>query len=330
MQQYHNLDRDYPLISICMPIYNRPALLKNALDHVIAQSYKNIEIIVSDDCSPNEKVRCVLREYAKQDKRIKPFYQEKNLGALPNQEFAIEQASGEYIMIHSEDDYVEKDYIKTCYEFLSSHPDYSMACGTCISEKFDLRGNQLKNVSKYPVDDPRLLEVSSAKKRYINLFSNLKNYYLFSGLIRKRTYTSIHQYKSLGHDLIYLSGIAYTGKIAIINKSDSGFHRGGVVGTNKDFIKLLGLLPIERYFPHTRLIIYSVLDILFLGDIYKNMGIIKRFFFASRVFFIALYVLSFRYIKRESIYYSCICLKKILPSSAYEKLQKLYNYSNKK
>ncbi len=283
------------LVSVCMPIYNRPELLKRALDHLLAQSHENIEIIVSDDCSPNEEVKEVLLAYAARDARIKPFFQPENLGELKNQEFVIGRASSEYIMIHSEDDYLEKNYIKACYDFLASHPDYAMATTTCIVEpqrqRAAERGFTHPEAGEYPIADPALLEVDSPRARHNSLLMKIQNYFLYSGLLRKSVYKSIYKNNFLDFDRYYLAGIAYAGKIATITDwPDSAFHRGGINVENDVYVERLRLSWYDKIFPYLRQIYYSYMDILFFGRIYKDMGLIKRFIFANKVFLLNVYV----------------------------------------
>lgn len=53
-----------PLVSVWIPCYNRPEGLKRTLECITGQTYKNLEIIVSDNCSPDPEVERVGREYA--------------------------------------------------------------------------------------------------------------------------------------------------------------------------------------------------------------------------------------------------------------------------
>ena len=86
-----------PLVTVGMTTYNRPESFQKALDGVINQTYKNLEIIISEDCSPCEKTKSLLREYEKKDSRIKYISQKINLGPPANIHFVLTQATGEYL-----------------------------------------------------------------------------------------------------------------------------------------------------------------------------------------------------------------------------------------
>ncbi|WP_154806452.1 glycosyltransferase family 2 protein [Sulfurovum lithotrophicum] len=91
-----------PLISIAMATYNGEKYLTEQLDSVYAQTYKNIEVIVTDDCSTDETVK-ILEQYA-DTHGLKYYVNEENLGFVKNFEKAISLCSGEYIALADQDD----------------------------------------------------------------------------------------------------------------------------------------------------------------------------------------------------------------------------------
>ena len=92
-----------PLISIVLCTYNGEKFLSEQLDSIITQSYKNIELIILDDCS-DDCTTDIINIYAKKDSRIKTFFNEANLGFNKNFEKALGLATGEYIAISDQDD----------------------------------------------------------------------------------------------------------------------------------------------------------------------------------------------------------------------------------
>lgn len=111
------------LVSVGIPTFNRPLGLREALQRICEQTYKNLEIIVSDNHSINEKdVASVVAEFAKKDSRIKFHRQPKNIGAIPNFRFLLGEATGEYFMWAADDDLLEMDYIENCIEALKKNP----------------------------------------------------------------------------------------------------------------------------------------------------------------------------------------------------------------
>ena len=102
-----------PLISIIVPIYKTEIYLKQCVDGIIAQTLKNIEIILVDDGSP-DKCPEICDVYAKIDERIKVIHQ-KNGGYGKACNAGINASRGEYIGIVESDDYIENDMYETLY-----------------------------------------------------------------------------------------------------------------------------------------------------------------------------------------------------------------------
>ena len=90
------------LVSIAMATYNGEKYLREQLDSIYNQTYKNIEVIVCDDCSSDKTVE-ILKEYSERF-GLKYFINEKNLGYVKNFEKAISLCNGEYIALSDQDD----------------------------------------------------------------------------------------------------------------------------------------------------------------------------------------------------------------------------------
>lgn len=103
-------------ISIGIPTYNRPEYLKNALESLLKQTHTNLEIIISDNCSPNEDVKRVISEFSNKDARIRGFIQPKNIGMVLNFEFVLKKSTSDYFMWKADDDLIEdNEFISKLY-----------------------------------------------------------------------------------------------------------------------------------------------------------------------------------------------------------------------
>ena len=92
-----------PLVSVIMPAYNSNEFISQAIESVIAQQYKNWELIIVDDASKDATVNTV-RNYVNKDARIKIFRNEINYGAGYSRNKAIKEAAGEFIAFLDADD----------------------------------------------------------------------------------------------------------------------------------------------------------------------------------------------------------------------------------
>ena len=91
-------------IDILLATYNGEKYLKEQLDSILNQTYKNIRIIISDDCSKDTTPE-ILKEYQKKDDRIELHIQKNNLGVVKNIEFLLKQVKSPYYMLADQDDY---------------------------------------------------------------------------------------------------------------------------------------------------------------------------------------------------------------------------------
>lgn len=90
-----------PLVSIIIPTYNRGKYIKKAIDSCLNQTYSNIEVIVVDDCSP-DNTKEIVTSY--EDKRVKYFRNDENSGAPYSRNRGIELSNGEFVNFLDDDD----------------------------------------------------------------------------------------------------------------------------------------------------------------------------------------------------------------------------------
>lgn len=101
------------LISVILPIYNVELYLKECIESVIGQSYKNLEIILVDDGSTDQS-HYICDEYAKKDRRIKVIHK-KNGGLSDARNVGIRASSGSYIALVDSDDLIAQNFIEELY-----------------------------------------------------------------------------------------------------------------------------------------------------------------------------------------------------------------------
>lgn len=115
------------MISIIVPIYNVEQYLKACVDSIRSQTYKNIEIILVDDGSPDECPQ-LCDEYAKVDARIRVIHQ-KNKGLSGARNTGIDSATGEYLIFVDSDDTIEPTMVEEVYGYAVDHGCSIVACG---------------------------------------------------------------------------------------------------------------------------------------------------------------------------------------------------------
>ena len=107
------------LITVVVPVYNVEEYLDKCIESIINQTYKNLEIILVDDGSP-DKSGAICDEYAKQDSRIKVIHKE-NGGLSDARNVGIKRAAGKYITFVDSDDYISLDYVEYLYNLIRKY-----------------------------------------------------------------------------------------------------------------------------------------------------------------------------------------------------------------
>jgi len=139
-----------PLVTVGIPTYSNPEGLRRTLDCITNQSYKDLDILIADNCSPDPRVQEVIKEF--KDPRIRNFRHETNIGVDKNYRFVIDIAVGKYFMFAQDDDWWSPDYIKNLVEGLEREPEAPV--GACPSRYLGSNGvesepHPLNNISVY-------------------------------------------------------------------------------------------------------------------------------------------------------------------------------------
>lgn len=103
-----------PLISVIVPIYKVEEYLSRCVDSIINQTYKNLEIILVDDGSPDDCPK-ICDDYARKDNRVKVIHK-RNGGLSDARNAGMKVATGEYVSFIDSDDYISLDFIKVLYD----------------------------------------------------------------------------------------------------------------------------------------------------------------------------------------------------------------------
>ena len=115
-----------PRLSIGLPVYNGENYLEAALDAVLAQSFDDFELIISDNAS-TDRTAAICERYAARDARIRYHRQSQNLGAAPNFNWVFAQARAPYFKWLAHDDLVQPGFLAACMHVLESDPSVVVA-----------------------------------------------------------------------------------------------------------------------------------------------------------------------------------------------------------
>ncbi len=115
------------MVSILLCTYNRENLIRETIDSILAQTYKDFELLIVDDGSTSEEAKEILKSY--KDERIRLFLCEENKFYCRAANFGISQMKGDYLAMADSDDLWYPTKLERQMEYLEEHPE----CGACFT-----------------------------------------------------------------------------------------------------------------------------------------------------------------------------------------------------
>jgi glycosyltransferase involved in cell wall biosynthesis len=110
-----------PTVSVSIATYKRCGMVRQAIEAALAQTYPPVEVVVTDDASPDE-TWSMLQDLAATEPRLKIHRQEVNTGGVGNWNSAVRMTTGDYIAWCSDDDRFLPDHLQASVEFLEANP----------------------------------------------------------------------------------------------------------------------------------------------------------------------------------------------------------------
>lgn len=179
-----------PKVSVVTAIWNDEASAASLLDAVIAQTFKDWEIILVDDNSEDRTLE-ILKKYAQKDSRIRVFHNEKWMERCYSRNRALKEAKGEYIAINDGDDIPIPKRLEREVKYLDEHPEcYLVASRAYINDE---NGNRIgkswgigrdSDITEYMEEENRIVHSSvmyrnTGEFKYREKFLRAQDYDLF-------------------------------------------------------------------------------------------------------------------------------------------------------
>lgn len=172
-----------PQVSIGMPVYNGERFLKEALDSILAQTFEDFELVISDNGS-TDRTQEICRAYADKDPRISYYRNEQNLGGARNFNRVFELSRGEYFKWAAHDDVCAPEFLERCIRVL----DQDASVVVCYPKTRLI--NELGETLDEDCDDDLRTDSSKPQERFHDLISVDPHRCLqLHGVIRTNTLT---------------------------------------------------------------------------------------------------------------------------------------------
>lgn len=190
----------HPAVSVLMPVYNtKEAYLREAIDSILGQTFKDFELLILNDCSTDPEVEKTVLSY--DDKRIKYSVNEQNLGISGSRNRLVKLAKGKYLAVMDHDDISCPERLAKQVEYMEQHPETgvvgSFARELLSGKKLTLPVND-EDIKLALVFRSSIFHPASMIRRelfniaaYENIFTPAEDYALWCRLIRHTCFHNI-------------------------------------------------------------------------------------------------------------------------------------------
>ena len=203
-----------PLVTIGIPAYNRPVELARAARSALAQSHRRVEVLVSDDASPDPGMAEVLAALGAEDGRLRTVRQPHNLGHAANYDWVLRAARGEYFMWLADDDWIEPGYVERCLAELRADPRTGLVCGVV---------RYYRDGQEIAVERPTDLRSSRPGLRVALYFGSVTMNGALFGVARREDLAAIGFPPDIGGDWLLVGAMA--GRAHVRTVPDVHIHR---------------------------------------------------------------------------------------------------------
>src|SRR5260221_685939 len=147
---WEGIDVGEPLVSVCMPLFNTELYVSQAIESVLGQTYRNIELVICDNCSTDRSSE-IAEAFAKSDSRVRLIRNRRNLGYGGNLHKVTSLARGQFMMVQCADDFIDPQAVERLLGLATGagvDPDHVIA----IADTYvvDADGHSIEGMTKEP------------------------------------------------------------------------------------------------------------------------------------------------------------------------------------
>ena len=205
-----------PVVSIGMPAYNSAATIRSALDSLLAQTFTDFELIVSDNASTDTTWQ-IVEEYMRRDARVRGLRQPNNIGANANYSAVFLAARGRYFKWASSNDWCAPEFLQRCVESLEADASIVM-----VAPRTRLFERDLQTFTEYNGDI--VCMQADAVERFVHVATQLRLNNVVNGVVRSdalRRTRLVEHYP--GADVVLVGHLALQGRIELL--PEAHFYR---------------------------------------------------------------------------------------------------------
>jgi glycosyltransferase involved in cell wall biosynthesis len=240
-------------VSIGLPVYNGEKFIEKRIKSITSQTFKDFELIISDNSS-TDMTSIICQNYAKADNRIKFFRQSKNIGAVANFNFVLQESKGDYFMWAAVDDVILPTFIERNLQILEKNSN--IVCSISKMKLFGETTDYLKLKSDDSIITKLFKQIKTGighldtyaasgpyEKRIQEYLKNLRHNQIFYGIYRTDLIKKSHvQNHFLGVEACTILNLLKFGELHVVDEILLYVYDGGV--------SRKGMIEVTRHMHH--------------------------------------------------------------------------------
>lgn len=256
-----------PLVSVCVPTYNRAEKLEHAIRSALAQEHANLEVVVCDNGSDDE-TPAVAQRLRRSDERVRYLREERNRGPTANMNLALREARGDYVMLLGDDDWLDDGYVSGCLEALRRLPDHTLVAG---------RARYFRNGELVGEGVAVNVGHDSPTDRLRCYFTDVGDNATFYGLMPRRALVQALPLRNvMGNDWLFVGSLAFQGKIGTLSNTYINRSLGGTSESPGRIAQATGLPRSHALAPHLVIAWHAFSEIAWASPVYAGLPRFRR------------------------------------------------------
>jgi len=247
-----------PLVNIGIPVYNGQEKVEKALYSLLNQTYRNIQVLISDNAS-TDNTRDICERICAEDERVSYLRHPVNLGLTANFNAVLDRAQGDYFMWLGHDDWLSENYIEACQEALDENPDVSLVAGQTVyyrDGEVSYRGVGVQ------------LPQESPQERVAAYYGMVSENGTFYGLMRREQLANVRMNDVMGGDWLVIAAMAFLGKVVTLPSISVNRALGGATDSYSKMANIMGLSKFQAVFPHAVTAFSALREIAWRDPVY--------------------------------------------------------------
>jgi glycosyltransferase domain-containing protein len=256
------------VVSVGLPTYNRRDQLERAIESVLGQTHRELELTIADNASTDGTEK-LCRAIAARDPRVRYVRHPTNRGPTENFNYVFDRLEREYVMVLGDDDWLDPGYVAACLRVLEAEPDVAVVVGRTVYYTAD------GDYDGEMASPPQVLDDSPTRR--LREYYSLDPNHTFYGVMRRTALSVAAPMRNvLGNDGIFAATLVFAGKLRAVDEAAIHRRRGGTSVDWHTLLRTLGRPPVQARIPQVVIAWNVFRDTAWGKPVYRSLPLVRR------------------------------------------------------